>query len=131
MIENIIIKKSKPNYFSIGAGLILFYYTYDHLVHGSIITAAIAGVAGLIGIIHNLLLLTTPLLIHKDEFLIVKPKIPFEKKSLLIEEISEIKANSESQLVIIMQNKSKIKLDMGGFKKKEIETAKAYLLSLI
>jgi len=50
---------------------------------------------------------------------------------LFVEEIKEIKANSEFQLIIIMENKSKIKLDMGGFKKKEIEEAKAYLLALI
>ncbi|MCH2235634.1 MAG: hypothetical protein MK078_15440 [Crocinitomicaceae bacterium] len=131
MTEKIIIKKSKPNFFSIATGLFLFFYAYRYFDKGSLPMAIIAGVVGVLGVIHNVLLLTTPLLIHKNDSLVVKPKIPFEKKSLLIEEIKEIKANSEAQLVIIMENKSKVKLDMGGFKKKEIEEAKKYLLALI
>ncbi len=131
MPEKIVIRKSKPNFFSIATGLILFYFSYNYYSKNNYILAVIALVVGIIAIVHIILLLNTPLLVHENESLVIKPKIPFEKKVLFLEEIKEIKANSESQLIIIMQNKSKIKLDMGGFKKKEIEEAKAYLLSLI
>lgn len=131
MQTKIIIKKSKPNYFSIAIGLILFYYAYDYYSKGNLVFAIIAASVGIISIIHTILLLTTPLLIHENDSLTVKPKIPFEKKVLLIEEIKEIKVNSESQVTLIMENKSKIKLDLGGFNKKEITEIRSYLLSLI
>lgn len=131
MIDKIIISKSKPNYFTIALGLLLFYFAYDYFQRGALVLGFLVVAIGLISLVHTLLLLTTPLLIHQDEYLIVKPKIPFEKKTLHIDELKELKVNSESELSLIMKNGAKIKLDLGGFKKNEIGEIRTYLLGVM
>lgn len=131
MTTKIVVKKSKPNFITIALGFILCYYGYTYLDKGNMIFGVIAVALGITSIVHNLLLLTTPLLIHQDEYLIVKPKIPFEKKTLQIDEIKELKVDSESQMFLVMKDKSNIKLDLGGFKKHEIGEIRTYLLGLI
>lgn len=93
--------------------------------------AFVALVVGIIGLVHNLLLLSTPLLVQERDSLIVKPKIPFERKVILIDEITETKALSDSILMIILEDKRKIKLDMGGFKEREVSEARKYLQTLV
>ena len=127
----IVVSKCKPNYFSLAATLTLFYYSYNYIQRDEWMIALIPLIFGIIGVIHFLLLMNTPLLVKKGDTLIIKPKIPFEKKVLFLDEIEGFKSTSESQLLILMDNKSKIKLDMGGFKKNEVLEKKKYLLSLI
>jgi len=131
MENKVIVKRSKPNYMSLFLAALMIYLAYDGFTHGSNPKAVIYSVIGGLSLLHNILLMTTPLIVHANDSLILKPKIPFEKKTLLVDELKEVKANSESELILIMENKAKIKLDMGGFKKKEIEEAKKYLLNLI
>ncbi len=65
MASKIIIRKSKPNFFSVGTGLFLFYFAYNYYSKGSLILALIALTVGIIAIAHIILLLTTPLLVHE------------------------------------------------------------------
>lgn len=76
-------------------------------------------------------MLVTPLLVREDETLVVKPKIPFEKKVIWIENIAEVKALSDFSMMIVTKDKTKIKLDMGGYKQKEITEVRRYLQSLL
>ena len=131
MKNKIIVKRSKLNYISLFIAALMIYLTYDAFSSGNSPKGIIFSVIVTLSLVHNILLMTTPLIVHANDSLILKPKIPFEKKILLVDELKEVKANSESELILIMENKTKIKLDMGGFKKKEIEEAKAYLLNLI
>lgn len=131
MDVQIIIRKSKLNYFTLASIAILLYISYDNISEDKMVFGAIALFVALIAVVHNILLLVTPLLIRENEYLIVKPKIPFEKKTIPIESVSEFKANSESQLIMVLKDGKKIKLDMGGFQQKKIEEIKAELKALL
>ncbi|MBI3133700.1 MAG: hypothetical protein HYZ14_03400 [Bacteroidetes bacterium] len=131
MNRKVIISRSKPNYISIAVSLMMFYYSYNHFVKNNMVMAIVALAVGLLGLVHTVLLLSTPLLIQEKDALVVKPKIPFERKVLLTDEITEVKALSDSILLIITEGKLKIKLDMGGFKEKEITEARRYIQSLV
>lgn len=131
MKNSVIISRSKPNYVSILVGLPMFYFGYDYLIDGTLVMAIIALAIALIGVVHNILLITTPLLVQEQDSLIVKPKIPFERKVILLDELVDAKALSDSVLMLVLENKQKIKLDMGGFKANEISKVRRYLQSLL
>ncbi len=131
MNKKIIIARSKPNYITMFVTLGMFFYFYNRLLDDRIITAIFSLVVGIVGTVHTILLLTTPLLTHEDENLLIKPKIPFERKVVFISDIVEFKALSDFTLMIVLKNGEKIKLDMGGFKPKEIADARKYLQSLL
>ncbi len=131
MNNKVIISRSKPNYISIFASLFLFFFSYEHFTNNNITYAIVLLILALLAQVHTVLLLVTPLLIREDETLVVKPKIPFERKVIWIENIAEVKALSDFSMMIVTKDKTKIKLDMGGYKQKEITEVRRYLQSLL
>lgn len=131
MNNKVIISRSKPNYVAIIVSLPLFYFSYVDFTNNNTTYAVVLLIVALLTQVHTVLLLVTPLLVREDETLVVKPKIPFEKKVIWIENIAEVKALSDFSMMIVMKDKTKIKLDMGGYKQKEITEVRRYLQSLL
>lgn len=130
METEIIIKKGKPNYFAMVAAILFLGLGINGFIEQRFESAIVTTALGGIGTIYNILVITTPLLIRKGDSLVVKPKIPLDKRDLLIEEIKKVKVNADKELIIIMQNRTKVRLDLGGYKTTDINKIKAQIISL-